>query len=231
MEIALLCKVAHAIQRLACIYLFDEDAFRSGKADAELLDLGRYNAPTAKTVCTVQRGGLLEWARHRYAAKLLQIFQEGADDLTERLRLMLDRDELHMERISQECGAVDKAGGKTAVSSRDAHIAYGCSLRIGGDLLPELRRSLYIAKRASCGGCAVIDDVRRTPLTAQGLRDLLHRSGSLFFAYTAQIVFLCAEDVVEQRISFEQFRPRAVVDDHAPQSQPAARGRAEGAQV
>ena len=73
MEIALLCKVAHAIQRLACIYLFDEDAFRSGKADAELLDLGRYNAPTAKTVCTVQRGGLLEWARHRYAAKLLQI--------------------------------------------------------------------------------------------------------------------------------------------------------------
>ena len=144
---------------------------------------------------------------------------------------MLDRDELHMERISQECGAVDKAGGKTAVSSRDAHIAYGCALRIGGNLLPDLRRSLHIAKRASCGGRTVIDDVRRTSLTAQGLRDLLHRRGSFFFAYAAQIVFFCTEDVVEQRISFEQFRSRAVVDDHAPQSQPAARGRAEGAQV
>ena len=60
MEIALLRKVTHTIQRLACIYLFYEDAFRSGKADSELLNLGRYNAPTAKAVCTVQRGGLLQ---------------------------------------------------------------------------------------------------------------------------------------------------------------------------
>ena len=33
MEIALLRKVTHTIQRLACIYLFYEDAFRSGKAE------------------------------------------------------------------------------------------------------------------------------------------------------------------------------------------------------
>ena len=30
-------------------------------------------------------------------------------------------------------------------------------------------------------------------------RDLLHRRGSFFFAYAAQIVFFCTEDVVEQR--------------------------------